>query len=187
MIISLIFINSLVIYQAADQPTLSEEKYMLPQVVDSSKEQLSVRAVEDDDEKLLPSLDLSLKSDFEPMETTGSESVEEVKESFIPSPEISSVYPGYYQAFIPVPIPFWPSNMVLQGEDGVTKASEHQILKPTPVFPKEPVNVDELVGLSHLSIGDGAGRQVESSSLSLKLTGEPSSRQSAFHARNDNS
>lgn len=163
---------------------------MLPQVVDSSKEQISVphlQTVQDDDEKLLPSLNLSLKSDFEPMETMHSESVEEVKESFIASPEIPSIYPAYYQAFIPVPIPLWPSNMVLQGEDRVTKASEHQILKPTPVLPKEPVNVDELVGLSHLSLGDAAGRQVVSSSLSLKLTGEPSSRQSAFHARNDNS
>lgn len=161
-----------------------------PQVVDSSKEQLSVphsHTGEDENEKSIPSLDLSLKRDVEPMETTPSESVEETKEIVTPSPEIPPVFPSFFPAYIPVPFPIWPSNMNFQ-EDRGAEVSRHKILKPIPVVPKEPVNVDELVGMSHLSLGDAAAAaaagQAESlsSSLSLKLTGEPSTRQSAFHA-----
>lgn len=60
--------------------------------------------------------------------------------------------------------------------------SHHQVLKPIPLLPREPVNVDELVGMSQLSLIEkkGSSDPKEIPHLSLKLLGEPS-RQSAFH------
>ncbi|XP_071903178.1 transcription factor MYBS3-like [Coffea arabica] len=162
-----------------------EEQFVLPpQVVDSSKEQLASPhplAIGDDNEKSLPSLDLSLKQEYEPMEATLSEVVEETEENVKSPPEIPSLFPSFFPAFIPISYPLWPSNIAPQEEGRGAEASHHQILKPIPVIPKEPVNVDELVGMSQLSLGDTSSGLVESSRLSLKLTGEPS-RQSAFHA-----
>lgn len=178
------FIMNCVVYQATDL-ALPEEQFLLPpQVVDSSKEQLTIphpHEVEDDDEKSLPSLDLSLKPDSEPMEVTPSEIVEEMKENVTSLPEIPSVFPSFFPAYMPISFPLWRSNIAPVEEDKEAEASHHQILKPIPVLPKEPVNVNELVGLSQLSLGDASSGLVESSRLSLKLTGEPS-RQSAFHA-----
>ncbi|CAN4127663.1 unnamed protein product [Withania somnifera] len=56
----------------------------------------------------------------------------------------------------------------------------HEVLKPTAVHSKSPINVDELVGMSKLSLGESIG-DAKPPSLSLKLV-EGSSRQSAFHA-----
>lgn len=56
----------------------------------------------------------------------------------------------------------------------------HEVLKPTAVHSKSPINVDELVGMSKLSLGESIGH-AGPSSLTLKLL-EGSSRQSAFHA-----
>ncbi|KAL3511741.1 hypothetical protein ACH5RR_024458 [Cinchona calisaya] len=171
--------------ETAADLAMAEEQFMLPpRVLDSSKEQLAnpqPQEVEDDDEKSLPYLDLSLKPDFEPMEANPSEVVEETKENVTYPPEIPSAFPSFYPPFIPIPFTLWPSNIAPQEEDKGAEASHHQILKPIPVLPKEPVNVDELVGMSQLSLGDTSSGLVESSRLSLKLTGEPS-RQSAFHA-----
>ncbi|MBA0563785.1 hypothetical protein Golob_008748 [Gossypium lobatum] len=60
-----------------------------------------------------------------------------------------------------------------------TKTDTHEVVKPTAVHSKSPINVDELVGMSKLSLGESIGDNGPSS-LSLKLDG--SSRQSAFHA-----
>lgn len=151
-----------------------------PQVVDSSKEQLATphQQVVDDGEKFLPSLHLSLKRDFEPMEATPSE---ETKENITPPPEIPSPFPSFFPSFIPLSCQSWPSIIAPREEDRGAEASHHQILKPIPVVPKEPVNINELGGMSQLSLGDSSSGLVESSRLSLKLTGE-TSRQSAFHA-----
>ena len=54
------------------------------------------------------------------------------------------------------------------------------MLKPTAVHSKSPINVDELVGMSKLSLGDSVGDSGPSS-LSLKLLEGPS-RRSAFQA-----
>ncbi|KAL3528690.1 hypothetical protein ACH5RR_008012 [Cinchona calisaya] len=167
-----------------DPLALTEEQFARPpQVADSSKEQLAAHppAVEDDNEKSFPSLDLSLKSDFEPMQATPSEAVEETKEKITSPPEIPSAFHSFLPAFIPIPYPLWPSNIAPQEETREAVTSHFKILKPIPVLPKEPVNVDELVGMTQLNLGDTTSGFAESSRLSLDLTGEPS-RQSAFHA-----
>ncbi|XP_016447763.1 transcription factor MYBS3 [Nicotiana tabacum] len=163
---------------------LPEEQFMLPpRAVESDKEHLApsaTKAIETDFADSLPSLDLSLKSDFESMETTPTEPVEGTKPNTSTN-EIPSVYPAFFPAYIPVPYSFWPSNAVPVPEDRGAEPSHHQILKPIPTVPKEPVNVDELVGMSQLTLADAGSGHIEPSPLSLKLTAEPS-RQSAFHA-----
>lgn len=85
------------------------------------------------------------------------------------------VYPAYVAPFFPMPYPCWPGYTA-----ELAKAETHEVLKPTAVHSKSPINVDELVGMSKLSLGESIG-DAKPSSLSLKLV-EGSSRQSAFHA-----
>ncbi|KAJ6711906.1 TRANSCRIPTION FACTOR KUA1 [Salix purpurea] len=89
-----------------------------------------------------------------------------------------AVYPAYFSPFFPCSFPFWSGCSVEP-----TKTETHEVLKPTAVHSKSPINVDELVGMSNLSLGESIGHD-GSSSLSLKLL-EGSSRQSAFHANPD--
>ncbi|KAH1074986.1 hypothetical protein J1N35_027314 [Gossypium stocksii] len=84
------------------------------------------------------------------------------------------VYPAYFPPFYPFSFPYW---MGYNTEP--TKTDMHEVVKPTAVHSKSPINVDELVGMSKLSLGESIGDNGPSS-LSLKLDG--SSRQSAFHA-----
>uniref|UniRef100_A0A803L5H5 Uncharacterized protein n=1 Tax=Chenopodium quinoa TaxID=63459 RepID=A0A803L5H5_CHEQI len=84
------------------------------------------------------------------------------------------VYPTYVSPFYPYPVPYWTG-----GNPEPTKET-HEVVKPTAVHSKSPINVDELVGMSKLSLGETIGSG-EPSSLSLKLL-DGSSRQSAFHA-----
>ncbi|XVF10876.1 hypothetical protein REPUB_Repub07fG0221000 [Reevesia pubescens] len=84
------------------------------------------------------------------------------------------VYPAYFPPFFPFSFPYW---MGYNTEP--TKKDAHEVVKPTAVHSKSPINVDELVGMSKLSLGESIGDS-SPSSLSLKLDG--SSRQSAFHA-----
>ncbi|TYI52423.1 hypothetical protein E1A91_D12G247000v1 [Gossypium mustelinum] len=96
-----------------------------------------------------------------------------------PTSEISEpcypvVYPAYFPPFYPFSFPYW---MGYNTEP--TKTDTHEVVKPTAVHSKSPINVDELVGMSKLSLGESIGDNGPSS-LSLKLDG--SSRQSAFHA-----
>ncbi|GAB4858074.1 Transcription factor kua1 [Ancistrocladus abbreviatus] len=84
------------------------------------------------------------------------------------------VYPTYVSPFFPFAIPFWT------GDNAEPAKETHEVLKPTAVHSKSPINVDELVGMSKLSLGDSLGHG-EPSTLSLKLL-EGSNRQSAFHA-----
>ncbi|TXG51177.1 hypothetical protein EZV62_023701 [Acer yangbiense] len=84
------------------------------------------------------------------------------------------VYPAYVTPFFPFSFPFWSGY-----NTEPTKKETHEVLKPTAVHSKSPINVDELVGMSKLSLGESIGES--GPSLSLKLV-EGSSRQSAFHA-----
>lgn len=85
-------------------------------------------------------------------------------------------YPVVYPAYVPIPVPFWlGSNPVPSTTDS------HEVLKPTAVHSKAPINLDQLVGMSKLSLGESIGNGGPSS-LSLRLL-EGSSRQSAFHAK----
>ena len=132
-------------------------------------------------EESRPSLNLSLKSEFEPMETTSQENVEEHNETIMRSNAAKPVPPGFFPTYLPLPFPIWPSGAASFEEVNGTETSHHQVLKPVPVVPKEPVNVDELVEMSQLSIGETQVHDREPSLLNLRLLGEPS-RQSAFHA-----
>ncbi|XP_035833918.1 transcription factor MYBS3 isoform X2 [Helianthus annuus] len=115
---------------------------------------------------------------------------ENVKEESSKQPvnELPPVIPAFYPAYIPVPFPVWPSTMA-QFESPTNynstepDASHHRVVKPIPVLSKEPMNLDELVGMSkQLSLKDPEQQHnIEPSPLSLKLLAEPS-RQSAFHA-----
>lgn len=119
----------------------------------------------------------SLDEECESMDSTNSDG-----EPAPPQPDTSQsydsyypmVYPAYYSPF-PIPFPLWPGYSTEP-----TKEEKHEVLKPTAIHSKSPINVDELVGMSKLSIAEPIG-QSGPSSLTLKLV-EGSSRQSAFHA-----
>ncbi|KAK7271940.1 hypothetical protein RJT34_28223 [Clitoria ternatea] len=155
-----------------DPPSVPEEQVLLPPSENSQP----------CNGKSQPSLNLSLKSDFEPMETTSEENVEETKETMMgPNGATPMAHPGFFQAYLPVPYSLWPSSVAPLEEDNGGETSHHQVHKPIPVIPKEPVNVEQLVGLSDLSLGEKEVIGREPSLLSLKLLGDPS-KQSAFHA-----
>lgn len=158
------------ICQCSDPASVPEEQVLLPPSENSQP----------CNGKSQPSLNLSLKSEFEPMETTTEEHVEEDPYETQEN-GLTPKTPGFFPAYVPVPFSIWPSIAAPCEEVNRGVTFHHEILKPIPVIPKEPVNVDELVGLSHLSIGETQVRDREPSPLSLKLLGEPS-RQSAFHA-----
>ncbi|KAL8091256.1 transcription factor KUA1 [Apium graveolens] len=83
-------------------------------------------------------------------------------------------YPVIYPAYVPVPVPFW-----LGSNQGPITTDGHEVLKPTAVHSKTPIYLDQLVGMSKLSLGESIGNGGPSS-LSVKLL-EGSSRPSAFH------
>ncbi|XP_041002056.1 transcription factor MYBS3-like [Juglans microcarpa x Juglans regia] len=156
---------------ATDTPPVPEEQVLLSSA--------QVRAT--DTANFLPSLNLSLNSEFEPMEASPQEEVEELNESVAGSTGLAPMIPQFFPAYLPLPFPIWPPNTDLMEEEKGAESSYHQVLKPIPILPKHPVNVDELVGMSQLSLGEAERGHREPSPLSLKLIGEPS-RQSAFHA-----
>lgn len=145
-------------------------------------EQLALRSppAEPENANHMPSLWLHQDQESEPAaELPSSNLTLELKESTpysnIPLPP----GPTYYPAFIPVPYPFWPVTSAHISKEAIMEA--HQVLKPTPVLPKELRSVDEVVGMSKLSIGEGLANRMEPSALSLKLMEASPSRQSAFH------
>ncbi|XP_078447923.1 myb-like transcription factor family protein isoform X2 [Wolffia australiana] len=85
------------------------------------------------------------------------------------------IIPAYFSPFFPLPFPVWPTGYG-SGGGGSGGGEGHEIVRPTAVHSKAPINVEELVGISKLTLGETAAP-----SLSLKLAGGPS-RQSAFHA-----
>ncbi|GMH28916.1 hypothetical protein Nepgr_030759 [Nepenthes gracilis] len=104
-------------------------------------------------------------------------------EPSVPKPDIDSsqnsypiAYPTYISPCFPFAIPFW----TMSCDPEPAKIKTHEVLKPTPVHSKTPINVDELVRMSKLSLGESLGHG-EPSTLSLKLL-DGSTRQSAFHA-----
>lgn len=102
-------------------------------------------------------------------------------EGAVPKPEslpcsYPVFFPAYFSPLVPFPFPFWPGYGTAD-----TIERKHEIVKPTAMHSKVPINVDELVGMSKLSLGESNG-EAGPSSLSLKLLGG-SDRQSAFHAK----
>ncbi|KAH9714120.1 HTH myb-type domain-containing protein [Citrus sinensis] len=157
---------------ATDTPPVPEEQVMLP----------SPLARESDNTSSQPSLNLSLSTEFEPMEAVCKETEKDSEEPVIDLNEFTPMVSSFFPAYMPVPYTYWPHNAATGEEDKDAGTSgNHPILKPIPILPKEPVNVDQLVCMSQLSIGETERGLREPSPLSLKLLGEPS-RQSAFHA-----
>lgn len=91
-------------------------------------------------------------------------------------PSYPVIVPACFAPFLQFSVPFWPNQK--DGDD--LRQETHEIVKPVPVHSKNPINVDELVGMSKLSIGEPKQETV-STSLSLNLLGGQN-RQSAFHA-----
>ncbi|PKA61105.1 hypothetical protein AXF42_Ash006001 [Apostasia shenzhenica] len=88
------------------------------------------------------------------------------------------MFPAYFSPFFPFNLPPWP---VCPAANTVEKQI-HEIVKPTPVHSKSPINVDELLGISKLSIGEESGAEsTPPLPLSLNLL-LGSNRLSAFHA-----
>lgn len=119
----------------------------------------------------------TLEEECESMDSANSN---DVVEPTPPKPDSSQclypvIFPAYISPIVPFSIPFWSGC-----NTEPMKTESHEVLKPTAVHSKSPINVDELVGMSKLSLGDSIGTSGPSS-LSLKLAGT-SSRQSAFHA-----
>ncbi|KAL3817999.1 hypothetical protein ACJIZ3_003904 [Penstemon smallii] len=113
-----------------------------------------------------------LDEECESMDSANSNNVEPI----LPNPEgpqypYPVVYPAYVAPFFP--IPFWAGYNA-----GPVKEEAHEVVKPTAVHSKSPINVDELVGLSKLSIGESHNN----ADLSLKLAEGSTTRPSAFHA-----
>ncbi|GAB4842297.1 hypothetical protein Ancab_012267 [Ancistrocladus abbreviatus] len=128
----------------------------------------------------LPSLNLSLRTEAEPMETTTSdETVKESGETTAVPGNLPPMVPAFFPAYLPVPYPFWPQNTASLEEDDGAESSSHEVLRPIPLFPKEPMNFAELVGMSHLKLSET--EQSHAMPSPLNLLGVPS-RQSAFHA-----
>lgn len=97
-----------------------------------------------------------------------------------PSPPVSEntqfpypvMYPAFVAPYFPLAIPVWSGyNTAPPKQEG------HEIFKPRAVHSTSLINVDGLVGMSRLSLGDTIAAQTP---LSLKLV-EGSMRQSAFH------
>ncbi|KFK31380.1 hypothetical protein AALP_AA6G104600 [Arabis alpina] len=90
------------------------------------------------------------------------------------------LYPAYFSPYYPFPFPIWPAGYA---PEPTKKEETHEILRPTAVHSKAPINVDELLGMSKLSLKESnKNKNGESDqTLSLKLGGGSSSRQSAFH------
>lgn len=121
---------------------------------------------------------------FSPEQDTGqpepasSSPPDEVRED-IQRFNLPPMIPGFFPAYVPIPLSLWPSSAVAAEKEQVM-VEAHEILKPTPVLPKDPASVDQLVRMSDLSLGDASAGRAEPSALSLELLGS-STRQSAFH------
>ncbi|CAL0312305.1 unnamed protein product [Lupinus luteus] len=125
----------------------------------------------------------TLDEECESMDSTNSNDGEPADPAPL-NPDINSVssypvmYPAYYSPFFPFPLPYWSG---YSPAEPVKKEETHEVLKPTAVHSKSPLNVDELVGMSKLSLGETIGDSGPST-LKQKLQEEGPSRQSAFHA-----
>ncbi|KAG8382437.1 hypothetical protein BUALT_Bualt05G0077200 [Buddleja alternifolia] len=146
-------------FYSANAAPLTETQVLAPAVVDEECESMeSANSNDGGDTKQLPMLD---------------------------SYPYPLVYPAAYVAppFFPLSIPFWAGGGGYNAEEPL-KEETHQVVKPTAVHSKSPINVDELVGMSKLSLGESLGDSGQSSTLSLELVQGSSARPSAFHANN---
>ncbi|CAL9176356.1 unnamed protein product [Musa hybrid cultivar] len=119
-----------------------------------------------------PPIPPTLNEEYESMDSNDS-----IIEAVVSQPEASQcsypvILPAYFSPFLQFSFPNWSGN-----RSDTSEQQAHVIIKPTPVHSTTAINVDELVGMSKLSIGESAGEK----SSTLDLLGG-SKRQSAFHA-----
>ncbi|URE05920.1 MYB family transcription factor [Musa troglodytarum] len=119
-----------------------------------------------------PLIPPSLNEEYESMDSNDS-----IIEAVVSQPEASQcsyhvILPAYFSPLLQFSFPYWSGN-----RSDTSEQQAYEIIKPTPVHSKTAINVDELVGMSKLSIGEYAGEK----SSTLDLLGG-SKRQSAFHA-----
>ncbi|XP_039030043.1 transcription factor KUA1-like [Hibiscus syriacus] len=148
--------------ESGDTPMVSSQDMFPanhPEVEAQSNDQLPISPPLDEEDKSMNSNNLN-----------DGESVPPKLESSQPFYPV--VYPTYFPPFFPYSFPYW------MGYNTEPTKDTHEVVKPMAVHSKSSINVDELVGMSKLSLGETIGDV--GSSLSLKLDG--SSRQSAFHA-----
>ncbi|XP_024004350.1 transcription factor KUA1 [Eutrema salsugineum] len=113
---------------------------------------------------------LTVSASFRPEDT--------IQTQLQPTGSFPVLYPTYFSPFYPFPFPVWSAAYVTEP----TKEETHEILRPTAVHSKAaPINVDQLLGMSQLSLGESSQNGVSEQSVSLNLAGGSSSRQSAFH------
>ncbi|KAG8476102.1 hypothetical protein CXB51_032882 [Gossypium anomalum] len=150
--------------ESGDTPMVSPDLFTVNHTLDETQrtDQLPIPPPLDEEDE---SMDSNNSNDGEPVPHPTSE---------ISEPCYPVVYPAYCPPFYPFSFPYW-----IGYNTEPTKTDMHEVVKPTAVHSKSPINVDELVGMSKLSLGESIGDNGPSS-LSLKLDG--SSRQSAFHA-----
>ncbi|KAL4383938.1 hypothetical protein GQ457_15G010640 [Hibiscus cannabinus] len=150
--------------ESGDTPMVSQDLFAAepPQAEAQSNDQLPIPTSLDEENK---STDSNNSNDGETDPPTILESSQ---------PCYPVVYPVYYPPFFPFPFPYW---MGYKAEPN--KTDTHEVVKPMAVHSRRPINVDELVGMSKLSLGECIGDNGPTS-LSLRLDGV--SRQSAFHA-----
>ncbi|KAJ6801576.1 putative transcription factor MYB1R1 [Iris pallida] len=120
----------------------------------------------------------TLEEECESMDSNNSVDID----SSAPKPEAPQcsypplMYPAYFAPVFSYSMPFWPGYSTEPAE-----RHTHEVVKPTPVHSKAPIDVDELLGMSKLSIGEPIiDTPALPSSLSQNLIGG-SNRQSAFH------
>ncbi|CAD5176002.1 transcription factor MYBS3 [Musa acuminata AAA Group] len=118
----------------------------------------------------LPPVPPTLNEECESMDSNDAT----IGEAVVPQPEAPQcsypvILPAYFSPLLQFPFPCWPGYKADTSEQ-----QAHEIIKPTAVHSKTPMNIDELVGMSKLSIGESRGS-------TLDLLGR-SKRQSAFHA-----
>lgn len=85
------------------------------------------------------------------------------------------IYPTFFTPVLPYPVPVWAG---YNSSETTAEAQTHEVVKPIPVHSKTPINVDELLGMSRLSIDES---NADASTLTKTLLAD-SNRQSAFHA-----
>ncbi|CAL9199672.1 unnamed protein product [Musa hybrid cultivar] len=83
--------------------------------------------------------------------------------------------PAYFPPFVPFSFCVWPGYAA-----DTSERQAYEIIRPTAIHTKNPIKVDDVVGMSKLSLKEHLG-ETASAPLTLDLLGG-SNRQSAFHS-----
>ncbi|CAN6441281.1 unnamed protein product [Victoria cruziana] len=156
---------------SVDQPSVADE----PCLVSSASATLLATET---DSSPFPLLGLPVDQESESAETSPVEPIE-AEPTVAACPSMPVTVPAFFPLYCPVPLLYWPpSYTALPDKDSEARP----VLKPTAVISKDPINVDELVGISRLSLGENSAQSAKPLDFTGKLLGLGPARQSAFHA-----